>query len=101
MTIEDERARVWAAIDFNGERITELRESMRDVIKEAVQEAMPTALLSDDERRWVQLAIKKEAQSIAFRQSVINKTLLGLIWALIAGAGYIVKGWLESKGFKL
>lgn len=101
MSIDDERERVWSAIQTNGDRITQLRDDMTATVRDAVREAMPSALLSDEQHRWVELAIKKEAQSIAFRQSVIDKTLLGLIWAALAGGGYVLKSWLESRGLKL
>jgi len=97
----DERNAVWDALRANGKRVDIVEETMRDTIKSAVQDAMPTALLTDEQHKWVQLAIEREGQSIAFRRAVIEKTLLGLVWATIAGAGYILKGWLEARGLKL
>ena len=69
----------------------QLSELMRDA---------PGPHLSDDEQRWVRLAIKKEAQSISFRQAVIEKSLGGLIWAFILFIGYLSLEFLKSKGFK-
>jgi hypothetical protein len=60
----------------------------------------PGLHLSDDEQRWVRMAIKKEAQSIAFRNAVIEKSLGGLVWAGIAFAGYLMLEFLKAKGFK-
>ena len=87
MNNNEERDRVWRAIEANGVRIDELRDSMRETITQAVKDAMPHALLTDEEHRYVQAAIKREAQKIAFRQSVIDKTLTGLVWALVVGLG--------------
>jgi len=46
-----------------------------------------TAQLSEDEHQWVKLAIRKEAQTIAFRNSIIEKTVSSLLWSLLAAAG--------------
>jgi hypothetical protein len=67
-------------------------------ITEAVKSIPST--LSDEEQRWVRMAIKKEAQSIAFRTAVIEKSLLGVIAMLITGFVYIVFDFLKNHGFK-
>ena len=64
----DKEVQLWRAIDYNGERIDALQLDMRETVTQAVKDAMPNALLNADEHRWVQLAIKREAQTIAFRQ---------------------------------
>jgi hypothetical protein len=56
--------------------------------------------LSDEEHQWVKLAIKREAQSILFRQKVIDSTATGLLWLLIVGLGVIIKEWLNTHGLK-
>ena len=56
--------------------------------------------LSEEEQRWVRLAIQVEAQKIEFRKTVIEKTLLGLIWAGVVGLGYIFLGWATNHGYK-
>jgi len=56
--------------------------------------------LSNDEQQWVKLAIKKEAQSIALRNAIIEKTLSGLAWAGIVGLFYIFAEWAKSHGYK-
>lgn len=56
--------------------------------------------LTDDEQRWVRMAIKKEAQSIAFRTAVIEKTLLGVIAMLVTGFVYIVIDFFKNHGFR-
>ena len=100
MNNNGERDRVWRAIEANGVRIDELRDSMRETITQAVKDAMPHALLTDEEHRYVQAAIKREAQKIAFRQSVIDKTLTGLVWALVVGLGVMAKEYLVAHGWK-
>lgn len=56
--------------------------------------------LSEDEKRWVQLAIKKEAQTIAFRQSVIDKTTAGLVWVFILWVGVVFWEWAVKHGYR-
>lgn len=67
-------------------------------ITEAVK-VIPT-VLSDDEQRWVRLAIKKEAQSIAFRTAIIEKSLLGVVAMFGAGVIYIIADFLKNHGFR-
>ena len=57
------------------------------LLKEVVKEAVETHPLSEDEIRWVRLAIEAEAQKKAFRQAVIDKTLIGLFSAALLWAG--------------
>lgn len=64
----------------------------------AIKVAEP--VLSEEEQQWVRLAIKKEAQSIALRQAVIEKTLGGLAWSMIAGLGYLVLDFLKTHGVR-
>jgi len=65
----------------------------------AAIKALPAAL-SDEEQRWVRLAIKKEAQAIVFRTAVIEKSLLGVIAMIGAGVIYIIADFLKNHGFK-
>ena len=96
----EERDRVWRGIEANGVRIDELRDTMRETITQAVKDAMPRALLTDDEHRYVQTAIKREAQKVAFRQSVIDKTLTALVISLLGGLGLMVREYLVAHGWK-
>lgn len=73
----------------------QLNELMRDAAGHTTADN-----LSTDEQQWVRLAIKREAQSIAFRNAVIEKSLGGLVWAAIAFAGYLLLEFLKAKGFK-
>ncbi|CAB4200070.1 hypothetical protein UFOVP1356_22 [uncultured Caudovirales phage] len=64
----------------------------------AIQVAPVT--LSDDEQRWVRMAIQREAQSIELRKAIIEKTLGGLVWAALVGFGYLLVDFLKNHGFK-
>lgn len=57
-------------------------------------------VLSDDELRWVRLAIQKEAQAIAFRQAVIDKTIGALIKTVVTLAFAGVAGWFFQHIYK-
>lgn len=57
--------------------------------------------LTDEERQWVRLAIEAEARKIRFRDAVIEKSLAGLVWSGILGAGYIFLDFLKNHGLKL
>lgn len=67
-------------------------------ITEAVKSIPST--LSDEEQRWVRMAIKKEAQSIAFRTAVIEKSIMGLVAMMGMGLLYIVADFFKNHGFK-
>ena len=56
--------------------------------------------LSEEEQRWVRLAIQAEVQRIEFRKNVIEKTLLSLIWSGVVALGYIFLGWATNHGYK-
>ena len=43
-----------------------------DLLKEVVKETLESHPLSDDEVKWVRLAIQAEAKKAAFRQAVID-----------------------------
>ena len=56
--------------------------------------------LTDEEHRWVKMAIQKEAQSIELRKAIIEKTITGLIWLCILGIGSVFLGWATQHGYK-
>lgn len=104
--------RLWEALNDSAERITELgrevrehKETTREMITSAVREAMPRALLTEQQHRWVEMAIEREAQSIAFRRAVIEKTTSALVWALLAGlataAWSLLREWANNHGLKI
>lgn len=79
----------------------EERELFISDIAQAVRIRNTDAGLSDDEQRWVRLAIKREAQSIEFRKAVIEKTTAGLVWSFIVGMGIVVLEYLRNHGLKI
>lgn len=56
--------------------------------------------LTDDEQRWVRMAIQREAQSIELRKAIIEKSLTGLVWMCIVGVGSMFLSWATAHGFK-
>lgn len=94
-------ARAQIEAEERAEQIEDARElHISRLIRGAVREAVLEHSLTQDERQWVRLAIQKEAQSIKFRQAVIEKTTAGLVWALLAGLGVVILEYLKSHGWK-
>lgn len=75
-------------------------EERNEFITELVLQFKNVNSLTDDEQRWVRMAIEKEAQSIALRQAIIEKTLTSLIWMLVVGIGYVFLDFAKQHGFK-
>lgn len=65
------------------------------LVRAVVIEGLKEHALSEDERRWVRLAIKREARIEEFRTAVIEKTLLGIIWVVVVGIGYAVWAYIK------
>jgi len=78
----------------------ERKEFIADIAS-AIQTKSTSSNLSEDEERWVKMAIQKEAQSIELRKAIIEKTLGGLVWAFIVGGGYILLDFLRSHGARI
>ena len=74
------------------------RKEFIDDIAAALQANAPT--LSDDEMRWVRLAIQREAQSVKLRQAVIEKTTVVLALGVLAWVGSVLLEWARAHGFK-
>ena len=64
------------------------KEELKSLLKEVLAEA--THPLSDDEIKWVRLAIEAEAKKAAFRQAVIDKTFIGLLSSGVIGVVYFI-----------
>ena len=62
------------------------KEELKTLLKEVISETVHP--LSDDEIKWVRLAIEAEAKKAAFRQAVIDKTLIGLLSSGALGLVY-------------
>ncbi len=56
--------------------------------------------LTEDEQRWVRLAIQAEAQRAELRQAIIEKSITSLVWAGISGLGYILLSYATNHGYK-
>ena len=70
-------------------------------IAEAMSLRQIAVQLSEEEISYVRLAIQREAQSIKLRQAVIEKTFAGLVWAVLAGGGFILLDFARTHGFKI
>ena len=76
-------------------------EDRASLIAEVVAAVQPRpASLSDDEQRWVRMAIQREAQTIRLRQAIIEKTLTALVWAAIVALGLLFVDFAKNHGFK-
>lgn len=95
MSIDQERQSIERMIGHLSDRVTELQGAI---------ESRPIPL-SEEEKRWVRIAIQREAQSIEFRKAVISKTLSALLWsAVVAAVGFAwsaVSSWLKAHGLML
>lgn len=69
-------------------------------ITQALACAQPRPQLTDDELRWVKLAIEAEARKIKFRDAVIEKSLTSLILAGVGGLGYILLDFFKTHILK-
>ena len=76
------------------------RDELAKEIAAAVRSRQTDVLLTDEELRWVRLAIQREAQSIELRKAIIEKSLAGLVWMCILGIGSVFLSWATSHGFK-
>ena len=66
------------------------------LVQAAVKQAVEVHPLSSDEVHWVRMAIQAEADRAAFRKAVIDKSLAGVIWMILAtGGGYLVDFFLR------
>ena len=59
------------------------KEELALLLREVVLEVVEERPLTDDEIRWVRLAIEAEVKRAEFRQAVIEKTFVGLLSMLI------------------
>ena len=56
--------------------------------------------LTEEEHRWVKMAIQKEAQAIDLRRAIIEKTLTGLVWFFLVALGSAIVSWATQHGYK-
>jgi hypothetical protein len=67
----------------------------------AVVTADKATMYPPEHSQWVELAIKRQAQSIALRQAIIEKSITGLVWAGIVGLTLVIREWLNAHGLKI
>jgi hypothetical protein len=75
-------------------------DSQDELVQKVIAAVKEQQHLTDEEAQWVRLAIKREAQSIALRQAIIEKTLTALVWAALIGLGIVLKEFLFNHGAK-
>lgn len=61
------------------------KDELKDLLREVVTEAVMQHPLTEDEIKWVRLAIQAEVDRAAFRKAVIEKTFIGLLSAAVLG----------------
>lgn len=89
------------AIYFMGLEMTpEERAAFVSDVAAAIASSVNIPVLSQDELRWVRMAIQREAQSVELRKAIIEKSLAGLVWAAIVFLGYVMLDYLKSHGWK-
>ena len=57
--------------------------------------------LTEEEQRWVRMAIQREAQSIELRRAIIEKSLGSLVWSAIVGLGLLLLDYLKTHGLRV
>ena len=75
----------------------ERAEFVQDIAAAITQGASP---LTDDETRWVKMAIQREAKSALFREAIISKTAGALVWAALLDVGAILLDYARLHGFR-
>ena len=69
-------------------------------IAELMNQLKSVNSLTDEEQNWVRMAIEKEAQSIALRKAIIEKTLAGLVWMAIMGILWVFYEFFQNHILK-
>lgn len=64
------------------------KQELKKLLKEVISETVKSHPLSDEEIKWVRLAIEAEAKKAAFRKAVIEKTFVGLMSSVALGLIY-------------
>lgn len=72
------------------------KEELLELVKFAITEAVEVHPLSPEEVHWVRLAIKAEVERAELRKAIIEKTLTGLVWAMLCGVGVYFIDWFSA-----
>lgn len=101
----DEREAFWKALGVNSDRITAIEavmrerdESMREIILEAVRDAMPTRLPTEKQLQYLDDAIERQAQNIAFRRRIIESSAVWAVPLLILAFLAMVREYMIAHG---
>jgi hypothetical protein len=69
-------------------------------LAEILKQTRPDAEFSNDEVRVLKLLIRRQEQSIALRQSIIEKSLTALLVAAVLGLFGMAVAWLASHVYR-
>lgn len=69
-------------------------------ITQAIKPPASETILSEEEVRALKLLIKKQEQSIAFRQSIIDKTLTAIVVLLVTAFLGSLGNWFYQHIYK-
>jgi hypothetical protein len=75
-------------------------ELVADIAQVIAAKTPNTEILSDDEVRALKLLIKQQQQSLAFRQSIIEKSLSALLVAATLALCGMAAGWFLAHFYK-
>lgn len=75
-------------------------ELVDDIAAAIASKTQSVEILSDDEVRALKLLIKQQQQSLAFRQSIIEKSLSALLVAAVLALCGMVAGWFIAHIYK-
>lgn len=75
----------------------ERKEFIADIAA-AIQLQVPVASFDVDEVTALKLLIKKQEQSIKFRQAIIEKSMSALVWAAIVGIAIVGREYAVAHG---
>ncbi len=67
---------------------------VRAVVAEAMKEAVENHMPTEEERQWIQLAMKREARRERLQNAIIEKSLMALVigvggWVVVAIVEYL------------
>ena len=68
------------------------RDQLIKDIAAAVYSSVAPHSLTDDEQRWVKMAIQREADRAELQRAIITKSLTGLVWLAVTWAGITFYG---------
>jgi hypothetical protein len=71
------------AMKYISERQTALEERIPPLIEHSVKAAMIDRMPTPEALRWIQGAMREQAERAAIRRAIIEKTLTGLVWATV------------------